>query len=144
MRRLIWGFAGRTYQHGSCILQWVDIRSYLELSCYNPYLWNSTRFLTKGNMLQGKNDYFSQHMLCSLIRIFMIVPIGHTNCQLTLCLLAANFVICWLFYLDLDRTSVFIRNQTVWHSDSVPESMFWKRKFWKKICRRQNSMKNFH
>ena len=51
---------------------------------------------------------------------------------LTLCLLEVTFVICRLplqtvwIQIRTNKMSVLIWIQTIWHSDSVPEIIFWK------------------
>ena len=67
---------------------------------------------------------------------------------LTLSLLAATFVVCrsplqtvWT-QIRTVKMSVLIWIQTVWHSDSVPERIFWKSQFWKNSAD-DNWMKNY-
>ena len=63
----------------------------------------------------------------------------------TLSLLAATFTSCWeplqtvCIQIRTDRLSVLIWIQTVWHSDSVPESFLEKWIFQKETYRRQKS-----
>ena len=80
--------------------------------------------------------YLYLHQMEDLGQVF-----GH--CHLTLCLSAANFVICcWSLQtvwtqIRPDILSGLIWIQTVWHSECVPEGIFLKNLTLKKVNRRQ-------
>ena len=59
----------------------------------------------------------------------------------------ARLLISFAISLDPDqddKMSVLIWIQIIWHSDNVPERIFWKKnRFWKKSADDNKSMKNY-